>query len=229
MYFLNQVPEVEILNFQTFTNEYVAKNYGISEVTIRNHKKLHTDELVENIHFVTEQNKFGVNETKWTLRGIIKLGMFIRSKEAKNFRLWAEMELEKTILGELESAKEAREQSLSLTNKVISLEIAAKIDAQNYKNAVNSYCSQISRRNNKIAMLKRELAKFEDKKQRMGGISYENLKALYYHNAWLNSEYFKKQHKEKELKERAIDEALSQIDGYMKSLIDYIYDQGTSK
>lgn len=64
MYFLNQVPEVEILNFQTFTNEYVANNYGISEVTIRNHKKLHADELVKNIHFVTEQNKFGVNEAK---------------------------------------------------------------------------------------------------------------------------------------------------------------------
>lgn len=150
--------------------------------------------------------------------------MFIRSKEAKNFRLWAEIELEKTILGELESAKEAREQSLSLTNKVISLEIAAKIDAQNYKNAVNSYRLQISRQNNKIAMLKRKLTKFEDKKQRMGGISYENLKALYYHNAWLNSENFKKQYKEKELKERAIDEALSQIDGYVKSPIDYIYD-----
>lgn len=220
MYFLNQVPEVKILNFQTFTNEYVAKNYGVSEVTIRSHKKLHADELVENIHFVTEQNKFGANETKWTLRGIIKLGVFIRSKEAKSFRLWAEMELEKTILGELESAKEAREQSLSLANKMISLEIAA----QNHKNAVNSYRLQISRQNNKIAMLKRKLTKFEDKKQRMGGISYENLKALYYHNAWLNSEHFKKQYKEKELKERAIDEALSQIDGYVKSLIDYIYD-----
>ena len=219
MYFLNQVPEVKILNFQTFTNEYVAKNYGVSEVTIRSHKKLHADELVENIHFVTEQNKFGANETKWTLRGIIKLGVFIRSKEAKSFRLWAEMELEKTILGELESAKEAREQSLSLANKMISLEIAA----QNHKNAVNSYRLQISRQNNKIAMLKRKLTKFEDKKQRMGGISYENLKALYYHNAWLNSEHFKKQYKEKELKERAIDEALSQIDGYVKSLIDYIY------
>ena len=220
MYFLNQVPEVKILNFQTFTNEYVAKNYGVSEVTIRSHKKLHADELVENIHFVTEQNKFGANETKWTLRGIIKLGVFIRSKEAKSFRLWAEMELEKTILGELESAKEAREQSLSLANKMISLEIAA----QNHKNAVNSYRLQVSRQNNKIAMLKRKLAKFEDKKQRMGGISYENLKALYYHNAWLNSEHFKKQYKEKELKECAIDEALSQIDGYVKSLIDYIYD-----
>lgn len=223
MYFLNQVPQVEILNFQTFTNEYVAKNYGVSEVTIRSHKKLHADELVENIHFITEQNKFGVNEIKWTLRGIIKLGMFIRSKEAKNFRLWAEMELEKTILGELESAKEARARNLTLADKVISLEAAAKLEAQNHKNAVNGYRSQISRRNNQIATLKRELAKFEDKKQRMGDISYENLKALY-HNTRLDSEYFKKQYKEKELKERAIGEALSRINGHVKSLIDYIYD-----
>lgn len=223
MYFLNQVPQVEILNFQTFTNEYVAKNYGVSEATIRSHKKLHHDELVENIHFVAEQNKFGVNEIKWTLRGIIKLGMFIRSKEAKNFRLWAEMELEKTILGELESAKEARARNLTLAGKVISLEAAAKLEAQNHKNAVNGYRSQISRRNNQIATLKRELAKFEDKKQRMGDISYENLKALY-HNTRLDSEYFKKQYKEKELKERAIGEALSRINGHVKSLIDYIYD-----
>ena len=223
MYFLNQVPQVEILNFQTFTNEYVAKNYCVSEATIRSHKKLHADELVENIHFIAEQNKFGVNEIKWTLRGIIKLGMFIRSKEAKNFRLWAEMELEKTILGELESAKEARARNLTLADKVISLEAAAKLEAQNHKNAVNGYRSQISRRNNQIATLKRELAKFEDKKQRMGDISYENLKALY-RNTRLDSEYFKKQCKEKELKERAIGEALSRINGHVKSLIDYIYD-----
>lgn len=57
----------------------------------------------------------------------------------------------------------------------------------------------------------------------MGDISYENLKALY-HNTRLDSEYFKKQYKEKELKKRAIGEALSRINGHVKSLIDYIYD-----
>ena len=133
------------------------------------------------------------------------------------------MELEKTILGELESAKEARARNLTLADKVISLEAAAKLEAQNHKNAVNGYRSQISRRNNQIATLKRELAKFEDKKERMGDIGYENLKALY-HNTRLDSEYFKKQYKEKELKERAIGEALSHINGHVKSLIDYIYD-----
>jgi len=215
--------QVEILNFQTFTTEYVAKRYDTTVNNIKEHKRLHTDEIVEGIHFIVAKNDRNRPVIKWTLRGIIKLGMFIRSKEAKNFRLWAEMELEKTILGELESAKEARARNLTLADKVISLEAAAKLEAQNHKNAVNGYRSQISRRNNQIATLKRELAKFEDKKQRMGDISYENLKALY-HNTQLDSEYFKKQYKEKELKERAIGEALSRINGHVKSLIDYIYD-----
>ena len=215
---LFQMPQVEILNFRTFTSEYVAQRYDVTLKTIE-----HADELIENIHFIIQKNERNRPLIKWTLRGIIKLGMFIRSKEAKNFRLWAEMELEKTILGELESAKEARARNLTLADKVISLEAAAKLEAQNHKNAVNGYRSQISRRNNQIATLKRELAKFEDKKERMGDIGYENLKALY-HNTRLDSEYFKKQYKEKELKERAIGEALSHINGHVKSLIDYIYD-----
>ena len=220
---LFQMPQVEILNFRTFTSEYVAQRYDVTLKTIQAHKIEHADELIENIHFIIQKNERNRPLIKWTLRGIIKLGMFIRSKEAKNFRLWAEMELEKTILGELESAKEARARNLTLADKVISLEAAAKLEAQNHKNAVNGYRSQISRRNNQIATLKRELAKFEDKKQRTGDISYENLKALY-HNTRLDSEYFKKQYKEKELKERAIGEALSRINGHVKSLIDYIYD-----
>ena len=220
---LFQMPQVEILNFRTFTSEYVAQRYDVTLKTIQAHKIEHADELIENIHFIIQKNERNRPLIKWTLRGIIKLGMFIRSKEAKNFRLWAEMELEKTILGELESAKEARARNLTLADKVILLEAAAKLEAKNHKNAVNGYRSQISRQNNQIATLKRELAKFEDKKQRMGDISYENLKALY-HNTRLDSEYFKKQYKEKELKERAIGEALSRINGHVKSLIDYIYD-----
>lgn len=92
-----QNTQIEVLDFKTFSNEYVANRYSINEATIRSHKKLHADEIVENIHFITEQNKFGVNEIKWTLRGIIKLGMFIRSPQAKAFRLWAEQELEKGL------------------------------------------------------------------------------------------------------------------------------------
>ena len=101
--------QVEILNFQTFTTDYVAKRYGTSTTNIRLHKRDHADEIVENIHFVTSQNKFGTVEVKWTLRGIIKLGMFIRSKEAKNFRSWAEAELEKSLKKLEDELKASRE------------------------------------------------------------------------------------------------------------------------
>ncbi|WP_298946313.1 hypothetical protein [uncultured Campylobacter sp.] len=206
-----------------FTTEQVAKNYGISQNTIRDHLKNHFDELIENIHFVTHKNDRNRPLVKWTLKGIVVLGFFIRSPQAKNFRIWASEQLERELLKQAQEFNDTRARNLTLADKVISLEAAAKLEAQNHKNAVNGYRSQISRRNNQIATLKRELAKFEDKKQRMGDISYENLKALY-HNTRLDSEYFKKQYKEKELKERAIGEALSHINGHVKSLIDYIYD-----
>ena len=101
--------QVEILNFQTFTTEYVAKRYGATVTNIREHKRKHVDEILENIHFVTETNKFSKPVIKWTLRGIIKLGMFIRSKEAKNFRSWAEAELEKSLKKLEDELKASRE------------------------------------------------------------------------------------------------------------------------
>ena len=157
--FTQQAPQVEILNFQTFTTDYIAKRYGVSEATIRSHKKLHADEIIENIHFITEQNKFGVNEIKWTLRGIIKLGMFIRSKEAKNFRLWAEQELEKTILSELALAKEARQKNLSLVGKVADLNAVLIDNAKRHKREINGYKSQLKQHNEKMVILRHELEK----------------------------------------------------------------------
>ena len=104
--------QVEILNFQTFTSEYLAQRYGVSKQTIIDHKRNHADEIIENIHFVyvSEETKGGKQEIiKWTRRGIIKLGMFIRSKEAKNFRSWAEAELEKSLKKLEDELKASRE------------------------------------------------------------------------------------------------------------------------
>ena len=151
--------QVEILNFQTFTTEYVAQRYGVSVSNIKEHKRKHADEIVEIIHFITEQNKFGVNEIKWTLRGIIKLGMFIRSKEAKYFRLWAEQELEKTILSELTLAKETRQKNLSLVSKVADLNAVLIDNAKRHKREINGYKSQLKQHNDKIVVLKHELEK----------------------------------------------------------------------
>nr|DAY43548.1 MAG TPA: putative excisionase [Caudoviricetes sp.] len=156
--FAQPSPQVEILNFQTFTTDYIAKRYGVSEATIRSHKKLHADEIVEGIHFVTEQNKFGVNEIKWTLRGIIKLGMFIRSAESKVFRIWAERELEKIILKQAQEYAQTRARNLELADKVNSLEACAIKDTKDRQNQINGYKSQISQHNALIVKLKTELA-----------------------------------------------------------------------
>ena len=154
--------QVEILNFQTFTSEYVAERYGVSERTILAHKTRHADEIVEGIHFVYElaDTNGGKQEVlKWTLRGIIKLGMFIRSKEAKYFRLWAEQELEKTILSELTLAKETRQKNLSLISKVADLNAVLIDNAKRHRREINGYKSQLKQHNDKIVVLKHELEK----------------------------------------------------------------------
>ena len=153
--------QVEILNFQTFTSEYVAERYGVSKQTIIDHKRNHADEIVEGIHFLYElaDTKGGRQEIlKWTLRGIIKLGMFIRSNESKAFRIWAERELEKIILKQAQEYAQTRARNLALADKVNSLEACAIKDAKDRQNQINGYKSQISQHNALIVKLKTELA-----------------------------------------------------------------------
>ena len=157
--FQTEPAQVEILNFKTFTSEYVAERYGVSEKTIRDHKREHADEIVEDIHFVVVKNDRNRPLIKWTLRGIIKLGMFIRSKEAKYFRLWAEQELEKTILSELAQAKETRQKNLSLVSQVSSLNALLIDNAKRHRREINGYKSQLKQHNEKIVVLKHELEK----------------------------------------------------------------------
>lgn len=154
--------QVEIINFQTFTTEYVAKRYGVDTSAITNHKRRHAEEIIDGVHFVYElvDTNGGKQEVlKWTLRGIIKLGMFIRSKEAKYFRLWAEQELEKTILSELAQAKETRQKNLSLVSQVSSLNALLIDNAKRHRREINGYKSQLKQHNEKIVVLKHELEK----------------------------------------------------------------------
>jgi hypothetical protein len=72
----------------------VARGYGVSPTTIRRHKETHGDELLEGKHFSSVQNMNAGNlkrlSTRWTKRGIVRLGFFIRSERAKRFRDMAE-------------------------------------------------------------------------------------------------------------------------------------------
>ncbi|WP_315508595.1 hypothetical protein [Campylobacter showae] len=226
--FTQPSPQVEILNFQTFTTEYVAERYGTTTINVRAHKRLHADEIVEGIHFITEQNKFGVNEIKWTLRGIIKLGMFIRSNESKAFRIWAERELEKIILKQAQEYAQTRARNLALADKVNSLEACAIKDAKDRQNQINGYKSQISQHNALIASLKTELAKrgkiydaevierYEDRE--------ENLRAQL-HNAKAERDFYFKRTQELKQKQNIKDSEIVRILNKIQIQMDGVYSE----
>lgn len=137
---------MQLTNKNTFLTQYVAQRYNISERGLRQNLTRHADELIENIHYfkTIEQTNGGRQEIlKWTLRGIIKLGMFIRSSQAKAFRLWAEQELEKSINAELEKARLTRLKSIEQTNRIANLEAIAISKDKYHAKQINGYKSQI--------------------------------------------------------------------------------------
>lgn len=221
-------PQVEILNFQTFTTEYVAERYGTSVTNIRDHKREHADEIVEDIHFVVETNKFRKPVTKWTLRGIIKLGMFIRSNESKAFRIWAERELEKIILKQAQEYAQTRARNLALADKVNSLEACAIKDAKDRQNQINGYKGQLAKHNALIASLKTELAKrgkiydaevierYEDRE--------ENLRAQL-HNAKAERDFYFKRTQELKQKQNVKDSEIVRILNKIQIQMDGVYSE----
>lgn len=78
------------------SSEQVATGYGVSAGNIRNQLHRNQNEFREGKHFGTavcfsnsELNAVH-NKVFWTKRGIVRLGFFIKSKQARLFRDWAE-------------------------------------------------------------------------------------------------------------------------------------------
>jgi prophage antirepressor-like protein len=94
------------------TTKQVASGYGVNFASIRQAHSRHNDELKENVHYVKGVTKCNtlvdtpVNKRKsggsmspenaqphqifWTKAGVIRLGFFVKSEQAKQFRQWAE-------------------------------------------------------------------------------------------------------------------------------------------
>lgn len=74
----------------------VALGFGVHPDTIRSQKRNHEDELVNGKHFISNVQilhsaSLGSSRgAMWTKRGIVRLGFFIKSQNAKLFRDWAE-------------------------------------------------------------------------------------------------------------------------------------------
>lgn len=153
---------MQLTNQSTFSTQYVATSYNITTTGIQKHLARHADELIENIHFFKtyEQTSGGRQEVvKWTLKGIVVLGFFIRSKEAKNFRIWASNQLERELLKQAQDYKEARARNLELTDKVTALDALLIDNAKRHRREINGYKSQLKQHNDKIVVLKHELEK----------------------------------------------------------------------
>ncbi len=226
--FQTEPTQVEILNFQTFTTEYVAERYGVSTTNIKVHKREHADEIIEGIHFVVAKNDRNRPVIKWTLRGIIKLGMFIRSNESKAFRIWAERELEKIILKQAQEYAQARARNLALADKVNALEACAIKDAKDRQNQINGYKGQLAKHNAVIASLKTELTKrgkiydaevierYEQKE--------ENLRAQL-HNAKAERDFYFKRTQELKQKQNVKDSEIVRILNKIQTQMDGVYSE----
>ncbi len=74
----------------------VASGFGVGIDTIRRHKYDHQEELIEGKHFLSgvsiphAASPGSSKGTLWTKRGIVRLGFFIKSQQARLFRDWAE-------------------------------------------------------------------------------------------------------------------------------------------
>jgi hypothetical protein len=78
------------------TTEQVAEGFGVSTEAIRSAKSRHSDEVVQDKHFLdvaicnARPGNGAQSITLWTKRGVVRLGLFLRSERAKRFRDFCE-------------------------------------------------------------------------------------------------------------------------------------------
>lgn len=130
----------------------VAEGYGLSESGVRKAKERYADELEEGKHYLTvtdshAQNITGNSKartvTMWTKRGVARLGFFIKTPMAKEFRDWAE---DYIIEG---GAKATAQPTLALPQRfsealLLAAERARQLELQAPKVGINSSILYVS-------------------------------------------------------------------------------------
>jgi len=75
------------------TNKEVALGYEITLNSLSIVKRRNSDELIEGKHWIKKVSATNGGKQKvihWTKKGIVRLGFFIKSQKAREFRDWAE-------------------------------------------------------------------------------------------------------------------------------------------
>lgn len=90
----------------------VAKGYGVSVDAILKHKQRRHGELIEGKHFLRGVDNLSTQQDQvfWTKRGVVRLGFFIKSKQAVHFRDFAE----DLVIDKMESQPLSQLQMLTL-------------------------------------------------------------------------------------------------------------------
>lgn len=120
---------------------HVAEGYGCSPDSLRQAKKKHSDELLEGTHWIKQGQ-----QTIWTQRGVIRLGNFIKSERAAEFRTAAENFLCAAINGELEPlASSASTLAISPERRALisqAMQLAAEAQAAQQHQAERDFAVQ---------------------------------------------------------------------------------------
>lgn len=91
---INEELEVEVVvdpkHEWLLATKDVAEGYGLTVNAINMSKSRNSDELIEGKHFVTYTTDGGRPSAMWTKRGVARLGFFIKTPMAREFRDWAE-------------------------------------------------------------------------------------------------------------------------------------------
>ena len=70
----------------TLTTAQLAEGYGVSPTTLRGNKRNNGNELKEGHHWLKDEH----GHTHWTKAGAVRMGMFVKSDRAVQFRDMAE-------------------------------------------------------------------------------------------------------------------------------------------
>lgn len=97
------------------TTTEVANGYGVTPNSLRKTKSAHVADLAEGYHYlrdegVSKRHSLDSQSILWTKAGIVRLGFFIKSGNAKIFRDWAE----KVILDKLDQTDSVRDTQMTL-------------------------------------------------------------------------------------------------------------------
>ena len=139
----------------TLPTAEVAKLYGVDASTIREHKKNHSDELVENTHYFIEVSSKGTKKLLWTLEGVYMLGFFIKSERAKKYRKAVAKLLKEIKSGNVEVKVKPQKNLLGDLDSQVIEELVKRTDI------VRGYQGQIARLENELAEAQSKIKNYE--------------------------------------------------------------------